>query len=102
MSQELISVYVAKIIDGKPLSLREVCHGLQVSADQIMDLVDYGIITPIERQSNHIYFSAEGMHRAQRALHIQYDLSINLAGVALVVELLDELSILREKVRFIE
>jgi chaperone modulatory protein CbpM len=42
------------------------------------------------------------VRRARRALRLQRDLDLNLAGAALALDLLDEVEILRERVRVLE
>lgn len=47
-------------------------------------------------------FSGLEVRRARRALRLQRDLDLNLAGAALAVDLLDELETLRGRIRVLE
>ena len=102
MKRELINLHIAEIIDDTPLSLGEICRNCQVNAEQIMELVDYGVVEPIEWRSSTVYFDGTSMLRARSALRLKQDLGVNLAGAALALELLDELTLLREKLKRIE
>ncbi len=51
------------------------------------------------REPAHWRFGGASLHRAHAALRLQRDLEINLAGVALALELLDEIESLRMRLR---
>jgi chaperone modulatory protein CbpM len=42
------------------------------------------------------------LQRAKTAVHLQRDLDVNLAGVALVLDLLEEMEELRERVKLLD
>ena len=64
---------------------------------QVLPLVEYGIVEPIEARSTNIcwQFTNSSVLRVQTALRLQRDLDLNLAGVALALDLLDEIKLLR-------
>ena len=72
------------------LSLRELCDACAVHAEFITELVDEGVIEPSGFDKSHWCFSGVSLHRIRAAKHLQRDLGINLAGVALALDLLDE------------
>jgi len=72
------------------LSLRELCDACAVHAEFITDLVDEGVIEPTGFDKSHWCFSGISLHRIRAAKRLQRDLGINLAGVALALDLLDE------------
>jgi chaperone modulatory protein CbpM len=76
------------------LSLEELCASFNVSEDFIRDLVDFGIIE-IQPSIKNIQFTAEDLTRIRKALRLHHDLEINLQGVAVVLELMEELDQLR-------
>lgn len=73
------------------LSLRELCDACAVHAEFITELVDEGVIEPSGFDKSHWCFSGISLHRIRAAKHLQQDLGINLAGVALALDLLDEM-----------
>jgi chaperone modulatory protein CbpM len=79
-------------------TLREVCHVCDVHAEYVIELVQEGVIQPHAEPSlpaPRWRFDGLAVARVQRALRLQRDLGVNLAGVALALELLDELERLR-------
>ena len=84
------------------LTLKEICHTCHVSADVVMELVEAGILDPCNSEHGEWWFTGHAIERIERALNLQQDLDINLAGVALVLDLLDEIDHLRERVRVLE
>ena len=79
------------------ISMAELCHACGVHAGLIAEYVEYGILEPQGREMMAWRFPATSLHRAQRALRLQYDLSINAAGIALALDLLDEVSALQAR-----
>ncbi len=80
-------------------SLHEVCERGGVRTEFVADLVEHGIITPIkDNPGPHWVFDSHALSRLRRAQRLQHDLKINLPGLALSLELLDDLSKLRHQV----
>jgi len=78
------------------LSLVELCEHCQTQEKAIIKLVDHGIISPCKGQTvSQWRFESHSLMRANRALRLQHDLGINLAGIALVLELMDEIETLK-------
>lgn len=81
------------------LSLNELSRACASSAEWIIALVEEGALEPTTHVSNQQQtqwrFSAESLQRARTAMHLQRDLGVNLAGVALAMDLLDEIDELR-------
>ena len=81
------------------LSLRELCDACAVHAEFITELVDEGVIEPSGFDKSHWCFSGVSLHRIRAAKHLQQDLGINLAGVALALDLLDEVQLLHTQLQ---
>jgi len=87
------------------LTLTEISQACAVQTGYIIELVDEGLLTPesgpetdLQEPVPHLWrFTGEQMRRARMASRLQGDLGINLAGVALALQLLDELAELRER-----
>lgn len=79
--------------------LTEVCH---LSLSQIELMVGEGMLHPSGREPEHWCFTGLEIKRARRALRLQQDLDVNLAGAALALELLEEIEHLRNRVRLLE
>jgi chaperone modulatory protein CbpM len=81
------------------LTLADLCRACAVHDEQIIALVDAGVLEPQGREPVRWIFVGDSLHRARRALRLQRDLDIDLAGAALALELLDEIASLRTRLR---
>jgi len=79
------------------LTLTEISYACRVRESEIIDLVEEGIIVPAAPSEPDWSFPATELRRARRAIRLQRDLDINLSGVALVLDLLDEVEYLRAR-----
>lgn len=81
------------------LSLSDLCRACATHAERILALVDEGILTPEEVPPHGWRFTGQQLRRAQMALRLQNDLGVNLAGVALAVQLIEERNALCEQLQ---
>jgi chaperone modulatory protein CbpM len=81
--------------DAARLTLRELCDACAVNAEFIAELVGEGVLEPAGMEKSHWCFTGFTLHRVRTAKRLQRDLGVNLAGVALALELLDEVRQLR-------
>jgi len=72
------------------LTLGELCRHCQVEADFVVELIHEGVIDPITPSGPRWTFRGHCLTRLNRARRLQRDLGLNLAGIALALELLDE------------
>ena len=84
------------------LTLADVCRACAVHAEYIIELVEEGVLAPAGREPASWRFTGIHMHRATVSLRLQRDLGVNLAGVALAFQLLDEVEVLRAQIRAME
>jgi chaperone modulatory protein CbpM len=105
MKTQKLTVISGSILEEEPtLTLAELCINCQSPAETIIKLVDHGIISPCEIESraksvHQWQFQRNDLVRADKALRLKKDLGINLAGIALVLDLMDELNDLRNQLR---
>ncbi len=99
-----------KILEGilldeqTELSLQELCRACSSSEEWVIKLVEEGAIEPIghsvqRTQSTQWRFYASSLHRARIAKRLQRDLEINLSGVALALDLLNEIETLQSRLK---
>ena len=79
------------------MTFDEFCVACSQSSAWVVELVEEGILEPVEVEAEHWRFSGASLVRAQAARRLQRDLDVNLPGVALALDLLDEISELRER-----
>lgn len=84
------------------LSLNELCQACSSSTEWVVELVEEGVLEPIGYQQTLWRFSGRCLDRAHKAMRLQRDLHINLSGVALALELLDEIEKLQSRLMCIE
>jgi len=81
------------------LTLDDVCCACSVSTEKIIELVDVGVLEPIGSEPTHWSFDGINLNRARVVLRLQRDIGIDLVGAALAIELLDEIKLLRARLR---
>jgi len=98
MNESDSNVVAGLIIDEEiALTLDEVCRACATEATVIVALVEEGVLEPSTPASEieKWLFSGPNLRRARVALRLQRDFEINLAGIALTLDLLDEIESLR-------
>lgn len=87
--------------DSCTFTIDELSTACSVQTEYIIELVDEGIVEPTEQQCEQQYwaFTGKSLIRAQKARRIQQDLGINLAGAALVLDMMEEIEGLRQRLR---
>ena len=85
--------------DSVDFSLTELCAACRVSEELVVEIVAEGIVEPIGRDRDQWRFTGVALMRVQRALRLQHDFGVNLAGAALALDLLEELERLRRAQR---
>jgi chaperone modulatory protein CbpM len=81
------------------LSVADLARMFAVEERHIVALAEEGVITALEIETAEWRFSGADIRRARIALRLERDLGINLPGVALSLELLEELEPLRRERR---
>ncbi len=81
------------------LTLADLCRACAVHDEQIIALVDVGVLEPQGSEPGRWRFGGASLHRARRVLRLQREFDIDLAGAALALDLLNEIESLRTRVR---
>ena len=84
------------------LSLAELCQATQLSAEHVIELVHEGIVEPIGRRPESWRFCGVSLYRVRCAQRLKVDLGLNMPGIALALDLLDEVERLRARLRRFE
>lgn len=83
------------------LTLDDLCLACAVRDEQIIALVDVGVLEPQGREPARWRFGGASLQRARMALRLQRDLDIDVAGAALALQLLEEIDTLKARLRAI-
>jgi len=81
------------------LSVQDLERMFAVEQRRIIEWVEEGVISALEMDAAEWRFSGAQLRRARIALRLERDLGVNAAGVALALELLEELEQLRRERR---
>jgi chaperone modulatory protein CbpM len=80
------------------LSLEDLSRMCAVDAQHLVQYVEEGILAVVGVHAEW-HFSGAALRRARIALRLERDLELNLAGVALALDLLEELERLRHELK---
>jgi chaperone modulatory protein CbpM len=81
------------------ITLSQLCEVCSVEHTLIEQLVEEGVLDPVSGATNELRFRYTSVRITQTALRLQEDLGVNLAGVALALELLERIEELQRQVR---
>ena len=95
MTQQIHNVVL--IDEETELSLNDLCKACSSSAEWIIELVEEGALEPIGYQQTTWRFSGKNLQRARIAMRLQRDLGLNLAGIALALDLLEKIDTLESR-----
>ncbi len=81
------------------LTLHELCRACQAPLEQVQVWVVEGVLEPIGQAPHEWRFTGQSLRRARLALHLTRDLEVNASGVALALDLLDEIAALQAQLK---
>jgi chaperone modulatory protein CbpM len=95
----MIVIHGTGVEEEVRFSLPELSQACGASIDLLITLVEEGVLAPVGRDALHWNFTGAALRRARAALRLTRDLDLNVAGVALVLDLLDEIDALESRSR---
>ena len=100
MTKDDINPISGTIFDAPTeITIVELCEVCSVERKMVDQLIDEGILEPTGRSGKRQQFPYSSVRRTRTVIHLQRDLGVNLAGAALVLELLDNIDDLRAQLR---
>jgi chaperone modulatory protein CbpM len=84
------------------LEVSEFCAHLQVERDWVAELVEAGVLEPQGASPDAWSFPVSALSRARTVVRLVQDLGVNLAGAALILELLEERRMLERRLSLLE
>ena len=79
------------------LTTRDLSRMCAVEERHIVEFVEEGVLSVVEIDTPQWQFTGAALRRARLALRLERDLELNLAGVALALDLMEELQTLRRE-----
>lgn len=96
--KEPVSVTTVSILDENlEFSLHQICRYCDLESEQVVEMVTEGIVEPRGDRPVNWRFNGYMLKRVQIATRLQRDLEINMPGVAVIIDLLNELEELRQR-----
>ncbi|MDF1822643.1 MAG: chaperone modulator CbpM [Alcanivoracaceae bacterium] len=75
----------------------ELCQRVSITEQELVEIVSHGIVRPQDVQADEWQFDEVLVVQVARAVRLRRDLEIDWGGVALALELLEEVHGLREE-----
>lgn len=82
-----------------PLTLAELCQACFASEEHVITWVFEGALEPVGATPQEWRFTGQSLRRARLALWLTRDLEVNAPGVALALDLLDEIAQLQARLQ---
>lgn len=95
-------VIIADYSSESPMTLDELIEASQASPDFIRELIDYGVLYQQDGSPAEWVFELTHVQRIKTAQRLSRDLEVNMAGIAVVLDLIDEMDELRVKLELLE
>lgn len=73
------------------LNLEEFCDAMNTQKDLVIQMIEYQLIIPKGDNPEHWLFDLDTLKRGKIAASFYHDLEINMPGVALALDLLDQI-----------
>jgi chaperone modulatory protein CbpM len=92
---------IADYSEQRPLTLEELHQIVNIPTDFIHHLVEFEIIHPTGASPEQWVFELSELKRIKTALHLHTDLEVNVAGIAVVMDLIEQLEDMRAEMELI-
>jgi chaperone modulatory protein CbpM len=100
MSQFTATHFTAAVVEEDVhMSLFELCHACRAPEEQVRVWVVEGVLEPTGQSPENWRFTGPALRRAKLALTLSREFEINAPGVALALDLLDEIDALKAGLR---
>ena len=98
MSKSATTYLSGRVVEEEiELTLAELCRACGIPEEQVASWTFEGMLDPAGKRPQEWKFSGPSLRRARVAWRLTRDLEINTAGVALALDLLDEIAALRAR-----
>ena len=95
MKKAVLRDQTSQVVDA--LTLSELCRFCSADTDWVIELVEHDVLRPSGSAPDHWVFKGTSIVRARKARRLNRDLGINAAGIAMVLDLLEERDRLRRR-----
>lgn len=81
------------------LTVKDLSRMCAVDERHIVEYVEEGVLHAVQVDTTEWHFTGAALRRARLALRLERDLELNMAGVALALELMEDLEYLRRELK---
>jgi chaperone modulatory protein CbpM len=100
MSNNVSATVHAVIVEEEiHLTLIELCQACRAREEQITEWVMEGVLEPIGERAQEWRFTGRALQRARLASRLARDLEVNAAGIALALDLMDQIASLQAQLQ---
>jgi chaperone modulatory protein CbpM len=100
MAQQFVLTAAAVVVEERvSFTLSALCRASGADLEQVQALVGEGLLQPTGPGPEDWQFNGDALPRTRRALRLARDFDLDLATVALVMDLLAEIDCLRSRLR---
>ena len=86
--------------NGTPhYSVEQVCHLCEISLERVVAFVEFGVLKPVGHVPEEWIFPPHALMQTRRAVRLQRDLDLEMPGLALALDLLEEVGELRREIQ---
>ncbi|CEG58467.1 chaperone modulator CbpM [Legionella fallonii] len=83
------------------ISFHEVCHKYHIPEELLSEMVEQGLFPNQPSNKEQIALDQKALRRLEAAFRLHKDLGINLPGVALALDLLEEIEKMRKELEIL-
>lgn len=84
------------------LSVNDICERCVVDQETVIRMVEQGIVDPEGEQVSEWRFNSSNYLIIRKALRLKNDLAINESGVALALDLLDQIQSMKQEIDYLK
>jgi chaperone modulatory protein CbpM len=99
MKKSGVTVHGTVVEEEVELTLVELCQACNADEKFVMEWIAEGLLEPLGDSPQDWRFGGDSLRRARVAVRLSRDLEIDPAGVALALDLLDEIAELRARLQ---
>jgi DNA-binding transcriptional MerR regulator len=86
--------------DPRRLTLEELAHAAGLHPDLVASFVDFGLLEPVGRDGPRLLFDMDAVLRVRAIQRLRRDLGVNLAGVAVILDLTERLRAMQQELEW--
>lgn len=95
-------IVVTHVEENPEVTLEEVCELFHIPVEFVYEIIEQGVVEPVEPDAELLRFDETHLKRIKTIAHLHHDLDINVAGGALIVEMMEEMEAMRARLELFE